>query len=128
MATITWKDAGHKQRFLATMQEIGKIDSDGSMDTDYGAAVYILTANKHTWDMAKAVVHNHSINFDGLLTGGHLTSGSYIMNYLAANLFNGETPSSPYEISGHSLDESNYQTAISAFHIKRYGLRVDELK
>ena len=47
MRDIFFKSPQHKERFVATMQRLGKI-YDGAFDPEYAAAVYILTADLST--------------------------------------------------------------------------------
>lgn len=131
MVTIVWKGAGHKQRFLEAIREINKIDPDGSIDVYYGAAVYMLSFDEHVWSQAKHYISEHGIKFVEMINNMDLTSGSKYIVYVAATIFNQELNKdlgmSPGEIPAQAR-EDEYQLAISAFHIRHYGLKLDDLK
>lgn len=131
---FTFRSAEHKQRFKDAMQNTGKIYG-GKYDAEYGPAIYILSADKHMWDQAKGYIDHHSIDFDAMVDGMDLTSGSKILMYTAGKLFNGPGGSlfddwdvNIADIASGRLDENNYQLVISAIHFRHYGLSVDALK
>jgi hypothetical protein len=107
----------HRQRFLAAMQQTGKVHK-GRIDEEYGAALYVLTSSSGTWERSQPYIGRDGIDFDALL--GEQWSGAYVsLLQLAGNLFNaGYTKCSPVDfVTG--LDERNYNVAMTAFKIRR---------
>jgi hypothetical protein len=124
MATgIFFKSAAHQQRFLTAMQSIGKVYG-GRLDQEYGAALYILTADAGIWRSARAYVERHAIDIEAMLEEVDLSGGSSVLVKLAGNLFNSEQHLDPVELM--RLDDSNFQVALSALQVRRASLRVDD--
>jgi hypothetical protein len=119
-----WKSAEHQPRFLATMQRIGKID-DGKLDSEYAAAVYILTADLSLWKKAQPYVSREGIDIHTMLEEIDVSGGYSALIQLAGNLFNGLTPSDPLDLL--RLDESNFSVALTSLKVRRDGLHVGML-
>jgi hypothetical protein len=111
----------HRHRFGEAIQRLGKIDSQG-IDLEYGAALYVLTASSGTWDRAKSYVASGGIDFEGML-GPHWSEGYVVLIQWAAGLFNGSMKIDPSDLM--RLDEKNFELALAALKIRRYGLRLD---
>lgn len=108
----------HRQRFLAAMQQTGKIYGD-HINEEYGAALYILTSSSGTWERAKGYVSSRGIQFDELLAQGYWSGGYMGLLQLAGNLFNaGYTQCSPVDLPTR-LDDRNFQVAMTALLIRR---------
>ena len=120
MTTVFFKSPGHKQRFLTAMQQIGKIDR-GRLDQEYGAALYILTADTGIWKSARAYVQRHAIDIEAMLVEIDVSHGYAVLVKLAGNLFNSEQHIDPVEFM--RLDESNFQVALTALQIRRASIR-----
>ena len=120
LMTIFFTSAQHRVGFLTAMRALGKI-YDGQLDPQYGAALYILTADSDTWNQASDYVDRGGIRFEDLLAEIDF-SGAYVnLIRLAGNLFNGNTACSPVEL--YRLDDRNFQVALSALQIRRASLR-----
>lgn len=121
-----FKSAGHKTRFVGAMLQIGKVDS-GKFDPEYAAALYVLTADLSTWNKAQEYMSHNGIDFEALLKEVDWSGGYRVLIQWAANLFNEYAAHcDPVELM--RLDESNFQVAITALHIRRYSLHVDDFK
>lgn len=124
MSEILFKTPTHKSRFLMMMQGLGKMDDD-RLDSEYGAALFILTADVATWNKAQGYVSRDGIRFEDLLEEGNFSGGYSVLIALAGNLFNGNVHIDPLELM--RLDENNFQLAISAIKLRRYSLRLSEV-
>jgi hypothetical protein len=124
-----WKSAAHKQRFLTIMQQIGKI-FDGRIDSEYGAALYILTSDAAMWEQASKYVEHNALRIEDLLNNVHFSHGYQVLIQLAANLFNelNEAGRQVRPVDLMILDEHNFQVALVALQIRYYSLRVEDLK
>jgi hypothetical protein len=123
---IFFKSAEHKERFLSTMLQRGKVDG-GKFDAEYGAAFYILTADLWTWENVQDYITRRGIDFEAMLKEVDFSGGYSILPKLASNLFNGNEPIQAVDIPNR-LDESNFRIAMSAFLLRRYSLREDDFK
>jgi hypothetical protein len=122
-ASIFFKSPDHKQRFLTAMQHIGKV-YDGKLDQEYGAALYILTADAGIWKSAQTYVERHAIDIEAMLAEIDLSHGYAVLVNLAGNLFNGEQHLEALELM--RLDENNFSVALTAIRIRRAGLQVQD--
>ncbi len=119
-----FKSPEHKERFLMAIQDIGKV-YDGKFDQEYAAALYILTADLDTWEQAEGHVSRDGIDFEAVLQKGHFSGGYTVLIQFAGNLFNGRVHLDPVEL--FRLDDNNFQVALTAFQLRRYSHRKDEL-
>src|SRR4051794_40581447 len=120
---IFFKSAEHKQRFLATMQQIGKIDT-GKLDPEYAAALYILTADAGTWQKAREHVSRQGIDIQTLLEEVDFSSGYAVLIKLAGNLFNNQQHLDPLEFL--RLDNRNFHIALTALILRRSSIHIDD--
>jgi hypothetical protein len=120
-----FKSDEHKQRFLAVIQQIGKI-YDGKLDQEYGAALYILTADADTWEQASNYVNRSGIDFETMLKRVHFSGGYSVLMRLAGNLFNNRMPCNAVELM--RLDEDNFTVALTALQVRRSSLHRDDFK
>lgn len=119
-----FRSVAHKQRFLTAIQQMGKV-FDGTLDPEYGAAFYILTADLHTWQNASSYMDREGIDFAALLQEVDFSGGYQVLLQLACNLFNSQMHLDPVELM--RLDESNFTLALVAIQIRRYSLKLSEL-
>jgi hypothetical protein len=123
--TITFKGKEHKARFLAVIQQIGKV-YDGKIDPEYGAALFVLTSDYSTWDQAQDYVKRDGILFEALLQECYWSGGYRVLIQWAANLFNEYALPAIEPVELMRLDESNFRIAVSALYIRRGGLSVSK--
>lgn len=121
---IFFKSDAHKARLLDAVEQLGKVD-ECSIDCEYGACLYILSANKHSWEVAQPYISRHGIRIDLLLKNVHHSTSEAVLVQLAGNLFNEQQSVNPVEMM--CLDPDNFLLALSAIWIRRYGLSVVEL-
>jgi hypothetical protein len=119
-----FKSAEHKQRLLTTMQELGKIYR-GTLDEEYLSALYILTADRSTWQKASQYVSRDGIDITAMLKEVDFSGGYGVLIQLAGNLFNQRQHLDPIELL--RLDEHNFRLALTAIALRRYGLRFSDL-
>ena len=122
---LFFASAGHQERFLAVMREIGKMYG-GKLDQEYAAALYILTADLDTWQQASDYVGRDGIDIPTLLQEIHFSGGYAVLLLLAGNLFNSQTHVDPVELM--RLDDRNFLVALAALQVRRSSLHVDDFK
>lgn len=120
---VFFKAVEHQQRFLAAMQQIGKIYA-GKLDPEYAAALYILTADRGTWQKARAYVSRHGIDIQTLLEEVDFSSGYSVLIKLAGNLFNNQQHLDPLEFLRQ--DERNFPVALTALILRRSSFHVND--
>src|SRR5260221_4169711 len=94
MAPVFFKSPEHRLRWLVALQTMGKI-YDGKLDQEYGAALYVLTADLDTWQQAQAYIDRTGIDFPELLAKGEFSGGYTVLIQSAGNLFNGQVHIDP---------------------------------
>jgi hypothetical protein len=137
MSNIFFRSPQHQGRFLTALQQRRKIDANGKIDAEYGAAFYILSSEQATWERASDYIGRDGIDFHQMLEEIDLSHGHKLLVQLAANLFgaNTETPEGtflpitvlPVDLID-TLDESNYRVALAALQLRRYGANVKDLQ
>lgn len=123
-ATDVFVSQDHRSRFLETIQRIGKV-YDGKCDPEYASALYILCAHAGTWQKVSTYVDRDGIDFETLLEEVDFSHGYVVLIQLAWHLFNGNIHIDPLEFL--RLDHGNFQLALNALQMRRYGLRTDEV-
>lgn len=121
---LIFLSASHKTRFLQAMHDLGKVDHD-ILDSEYGACLYILSADLGTWNAAQPYITRHGIRIDLLLKAIICSSGEEVLLLLAGNLFNGNEHVDPVELM--RLDPHNFALALSAIVLRRSGYRESDL-
>lgn len=114
----------HKQRFLAVMQQLGKVYA-GKLDPEYASALYLLTADRSTWRKASEYVSRDGIDIEAMLQEVDFSGGYGVLIQLAGNLFNQNEHIDPIEFL--RLDERNFRLAIGAIFLRRYEMHVSDL-
>ncbi len=131
MAPVFFKSPEHRLRWLYVLQTMGKVHA-GKIDQEYGAALYVLTADLDTWQQAQMYVDRHGfdvealhgIDFPELLAKGEFSGGYTVLIQWAGNLFNGQVHIDPVELM--RLDDSNFLVALTALQLRRTSLPVSE--
>ena len=113
MKDIFFKSPQHKERFVATMQRLGKINN-GTFDPEYAAAVYILTADLSTAEKSSEYMSCRGVHIDTLLEDIDFSGGYCVLIELAGNLFNGHRHVDRLNFSGSmgALFGSHYITPV----------------
>jgi len=124
-ADIFFKSPEHKQRFLAVMQTYGHV-YDGKLDQEYGAALYILTADLDTWQQTSSYVYHDGIDFEGMFKEVDFSGGYTRLVKLAGNLFNSGQHIEPIDFCAAQLDDDNFQVALAALQLRRNALHVSK--
>lgn len=125
MGNIFYTSEAHQARFLAALQQIGKV-YDGKADQEYSAALYILTASHSTWEKAQNYVIRDGIDFEALLEDVDFSGGYGVLIQLAGNLFNGNQHLDPLELM--RLDDRNFIVALNALQLRRVSMHLDDLR
>src|SRR5215470_2472073 len=119
MASIFFTSLDHKQRFIAAIRGIGKIDA-GKLDPEYASVLYILTSSAGTWQKASDYVSREGIDMKAMLEGVDFSGGYSVLMLLAGNLFNSQQHIDPVELM--RLDDRNFTLAMTALQIRRASL------
>jgi hypothetical protein len=125
MADIFFTSLGHKERFVTTMQSIGKV-YNGKLHEEYASAVYILTSSAGTWKKAESYVDREGIDFEAMLREVDFSGGYGVLIRLAANLFHDRTACSPVDLM--RLDDQNFMIALTALQVRRQALPVADFE
>lgn len=120
-----FKSDGHKERFLAVIQQFGKVDR-GKIDSEYGAALYIMTAEQGIWERVKPYLERNSIPVDTILSEVDFSHGYNVLMRLAGNLFN-ETLAHVDPVDFTLLDEANFHLALAAIQLRYHPPRIADL-
>lgn len=120
-----FKSPAHRARFVSMVQQFGHIDQ-GKIDPEYGAALYILTADSITWASAQGYIDADGIDFRRLRKGLALSHGHDILVRLAGNLFNSCFRVNPVEFV--ILDAANFTVALEAQQIRFQAPCIEDLK
>jgi len=122
MQDIFFRSEEHKQRLLSSLADIGKI-FNGVPDTEYAAALYILTSDPFMWDVVSRYVSCDGIRIKGILKKVPMSTGEAALVKLAGNLFNGIAAHvDPLELI--PLDETNFTIVLTALKLRREGLQL----
>lgn len=125
-ATIFFKSDGHRARFIQIVHDLGKIN-DGKYDQEYGAALYILTADAGTWERTREYVDPFVIDFDLMLEEVDFSGGYNRLVRLAGNLFNSGQHIEPVEVCT-GLDTANFLVALTAMQLRRDAIAASEIE
>lgn len=119
---IFFKGPEHKQRLAEATQRLEKVERDGKADPWYCSALYILSADLHTWNSSQPYMSRRGIKFDEILANNHFSSGYITLIEVAANLFrdSGQVDLSRFT----NLDENNFKVVMEAIKIRRYSLQM----
>ncbi len=121
--TIFFKSEEHEQRFLAAIQQIGKVYA-GKLDPEYSAALYILTSDTGTWQKAREYVSRDGIDIQAMLEEVDFSSGYVVLVKLAGHLFNNQQHLDPLEFL--RLDERNFHLALTALILRRSSFHMND--
>jgi hypothetical protein len=124
MPDIFFVSEEHKARLLESLTQIGKI-YNGTPDTEYATALYILTSDPLIWEEVSRYVSRDGIGIARMLKKVYLSSGESVLARLAGNLFNGNVHIEPLELL--RLDETNFTIAMTALKLRREGLHLSSL-
>lgn len=122
---IFFRSDEHKTRFLESLAQIDKI-YNGTLDTEYATALYILTSHLSTWNKVQSYVSCEGIDIEEMLEEVDLTGGESVLIKLAGNLFNSQTHIDPIELL--RLDEANFHIALISLKLRRTRSHVDDFK
>lgn len=125
---IEFKSPDHKARFLQAMQDLGKVwpEEGNKLDPEYAALLYVLTADRSTWQKSSSYVARTGIDVEGLLQEVDFSGGYAVLVQWAGNLFNSQQHIDPIELL--RLDESNYRVALTALTLRKYSFRLAHFK
>ena len=121
MPEFFFTSPSHREQFVTALQKQGKVYNDGKIDSEYGAALYVLTSDDGTWDAVQPYVSSRGIRFDDILSQLHWSSGYITLLTLARDLFrSSHNADDPFVLIGYlNLDPDNYAVFMNALNIRR---------
>ena len=81
-------DKGHAERLESALHMAGAIRDNGTVNTDFGASLYILTGLPSVYSRIWPHIHCGYIDFEPMFHMG-LSAGETVLVALAGNLYNG---------------------------------------
>lgn len=111
----------HKERFKEALTISNKISTNGTIDTEYGVAFFLLTSHPDIWAKCKSYL-NTGIDFTVILRRGAFSSGERLIVLLARDLFGARTSGgiSIYDMVC-TLDDKNFEMCLSAMRLRKRG-------
>lgn len=86
---MTFMNDDHAARWRSALETAHAVTRNGTVNVDFGASLYILTALPSVYDRVDKYICNGWIDFNPMLNGLALSTGEHVMVALAGNLYNG---------------------------------------
>lgn len=120
-------DSGHAERLENALHTAGAIRSDGTVNTDFGASLFILAGLPCVYDRAQQHIHDGWLDFGAILDMA-LSGGEKILVSLAGNLYNGSffDGYTPEDIVGY-CDSDMVELAVKAIWLRKQKLYYSEV-
>ena len=119
---IRFKSAMHRKNFTGFISS--KNANYYSSRSEFIAAVFLLSADKHLWERSKSAIARYSVNFNSIDLGGISTEG-YALYKAARAVYNGEADISLSELCDWTLiDDPTTLTIFTGVMLLRNGVRM----
>lgn len=117
-------DKGHAERLESALHMAGAIRDNGTVNTDFGASLYILTGLPSVYSRIWPHIHCGYIDFEPMLNAG-LSTGEHILVALAGNLYNGSyfDRFTPIDIVSY-CDADGVELATQALRLRKQRLDI----
>ena len=113
---MIYRGKAHEEMFKAAIER--SLSSDSAMLS----ALYLLTADKHLWSIAKRSIGNKSIDFSAIHLGGVSTDASTLF-MTARDLYEGTRHITVSDIADHEIvPHKLFGILCHAMAIRRYGM------
>lgn len=116
---MIFRDSSHAERWEAIIKASGAVKSNGTVNGDLGASLFILTGLASVYDRAEQHIHYGWIDFEAILRMP-LSTGEGILVSLAGNLYNGGffDGYTPEDIVSH-CDSDMVELAVEAIRLRK---------
>ena len=117
-------DSNHAGRLEGALHMAGAIRDNGTVNTDLGASIYILTGLPSVYSRIWPHIHCGYIDFEPMLNAG-LSTGEHILVALAGNLYNGSyfDRFTPIDIVSY-CDADGVELATQALRLRKQRLDI----
>ena len=117
-------DSSHAERLESALHMAGAIRDNGTVNTDFGASLYILTGLPSVYSRIWPHIHCGYIDFEPMLNAG-LSTGEHILVALAGNLYNGSyfDRFTPIDIVSY-CDADGVELATQALRLRKQRLDI----
>ena len=85
---MIFRDDTHAERWAEAIDQAGAHRGDDTVNSDFGASLFIITGIPFFYERFKHHIHTGYIDFEAILKNG-LSTGEAILVSLAGNLYNG---------------------------------------
>lgn len=122
---MIFKDESHAEQWAEAMEKAGALRDDDTVNSYYGASLFIITGIPGLYSRAKKHIHNNWIDFTVILNMG-LSTGEKILVALAGNFYNGGffDEYTPCDIVNH-CDAGMVELAAKAFWLRKQTINVN---
>lgn len=114
-----FRDDTHAEQWAEAIEEAGALRGEDTVNSYYGASLFIITGIPGLYSRAKKYIHNNWIDFTAILNMG-LSTGESVLVALAGNFYNGGFfgEYTPYDIVNH-CDAGMVELAAKAFWLRK---------
>jgi len=85
---MIFRDDTHAEQWAEAVEAAGALRDDDTVNSYYGASLFIITGVPGLYGRAKKHIHNSWIDFEKMLNMG-LSTGESVLVALAGNFYNG---------------------------------------
>ena len=119
---IRFKSAMHRKNFTGFISP--KNANYYSSRSEFIAAVFLLSADKHLWERSKSAITRYSVNF-GLIDLSGISTEGYALYKAARAVYNGDSDISLSELCDWTLiDDPTTLTIFTGVMLLRNGVRI----
>lgn len=124
---MIFKDESHAEQWAEAIEAVGSLRDDDTVNSYYGASLFIITGIPGLYGRVKKHIHNNWIDFEAILDMG-LSTGESILVALAGNLYNGGffDRYTPSDIVSH-CDAGMVELAAKAFWLRKQTININTI-
>lgn len=124
---MIFRNEAHAEKWAEAIDLAGAVNQDYTVNTYFGASIYILTGIPFLYDRIKKHVHRDYIDFESILDSG-ISSGERILVALAGNLYNGGffDNYTPWDIAC-GLDTGMVELAATAIWLRKQRIDINTI-
>lgn len=124
---MIFRDEAHAEKWAEAIERAGAVNKDDTVNSYFGASIYILTGIPFIYDRIKKHIHEDYIDFEAILDSG-ISSGERILVALSGNLYNGGffDNYTPWDIVCR-LDEGMVELAVTAMWLRKQRMDINTI-